>query len=83
MAWQIEIINMNSQKRRNRRRDRLTLLSESVASLRTENEAMKQRERSLEDAKEQLRLLNNELIQRLKRETDEHASFDQTFQVSY
>ena len=75
---------MNSQKRRNRRRDRLTLLSESVASLRTENEAIKQRERSLEDAKEQLRLLNNELIQRLtKRETDEHASFDQIFQVSY
>ena len=72
---------MSSKRKSSRRRDRLTVLSESVASLRIENEAMKQRERSLEEAKEQLRHLNNELIQRLKRETAEHASFHEAYQV--
>ena len=74
---------MSSHKHGKRGRDQLTFVSESVASLRRDNEAMKQRLRSLEGAKEQERLLNNERMQRLKKETEEHASVDQIFQVSY
>ena len=43
---------------------------------------MKQREKTLEEAKEQLQVVNNRLIQRLRLETDKRLPFDQTFQVS-
>ena len=42
----------------------MTVLSQRVASLREQNAAMKNREKNLEDAKEQVRFFNSDLIQR-------------------
>ena len=70
------------QRTRRSRKDRVAVLREKVASFEEEAESAKQREKSLEDEKEQLRVFNQQLIHRLKFETNQRTPFQQAFQVS-
>ena len=69
------------QRTRRSRKDRINVLREKVASFEEEAECAKQREKSLEDEKEQLRDFNQQLIHRLNFETNKRLPFQQTFQV--
>ena len=59
----IVIKSMSFLKERSTRTDRVTVLSQRVASLREQNAVMKKKEKNLENAKEQVRFLSSDLIQ--------------------
>ena len=59
----IVIKSMSFLKERSTRTDRVTVLSQRVASLREQNAVMKKKEKNLENAKEKVRFLNSNSIQ--------------------
>ena len=70
-----------NQKVRKRDKDRISLLREELAALSEHTAAVTESNNSLEREKEQLVVLNNQLIDRVKYEQEQQRPFAQAFMV--